>query len=72
MYRSFKRSSIKEPTPEPVPPAIEWHRTKPLKKNNLKYKPKISLKIKSCTSSESLFSASLSIISNISSYNLSP
>lgn len=28
-YRSVKCSSINEPIPEPVPPAIEWHKTNP-------------------------------------------
>jgi len=36
---SARDSNIKDPMPEPVPPAIEWHKTKPytnsiiLKKN---------------------------------------
>ena len=29
IHRSFNRSRINEPTPEPVPPAIEWQSTKP-------------------------------------------
>ena len=67
---SFNRSSIKEPNPEPVPPAIECMSIKPcIGVSKLACKSNYA---RARTSRESLPSASRSTISITSSYNLSP
>ena len=70
--RSEILSSMYEPKPEPVPPAIEWQTVKAWVETFEYDSYEKSNRVMKVTSRFSLPSASLSMISNISSNSLSP
>lgn len=53
---SCKRSSSKEPSPDPVPPAIEWHSWNPYNNNNFDSQIADTSKLSAPSASRSIMS----------------